>query len=259
MQILAATKLLDWHRGRTDIRLNELVKIANHHIRLLVPPQPSDRVSITLKDRTPQVLHRPRPHRPAPGKGGRRGPLWLPPSPPGLDRQGPPGGLPPHQAHAGAAGCKKRTGAGGHAGLPDTGEHPGGARGTKPGGAHGPGGKAPVLPRGPATGLKLSNLSAALFSPPSDVIPITAKKAGLTLVLEPFPEDSGILQRLFQESSSFQSLCEDYRDCLAALRNWQTVASGEALAMRGAYKDLQLELEQQVRQYLEDEKTSRIG
>jgi hypothetical protein len=91
----------------------------------------------------------------------------------------------------------------------------------------------------------------------SEVIPMDAEKAGMLQILERFPGESEVLYRQFQESSSFRSLCEDYRDCLAALRYWQSSTSEEAVAMRGAYKELHLELEQEVRQYLEDEKASR--
>jgi hypothetical protein len=60
------------------------------------------------------------------------------------------------------------------------------------------------------------------------------------------------LQRLFRDNVSFQSLCEDYRDCLAALQYWEQSTSGEASALAGAYAELLGELEQEVRQFLED-------
>lgn len=52
MKIHEAVKELKRHRGRTDIRLAELVDIANNLIRLVVPEQPSDRVAETLNERT---------------------------------------------------------------------------------------------------------------------------------------------------------------------------------------------------------------
>ncbi|MGQ9688559.1 MAG: MerR family transcriptional regulator [Desulfobaccales bacterium] len=52
MKIFEAKTELEKHRGRTDIRLDELVDIANHLIRLVVPEQPSDRVAETLNERT---------------------------------------------------------------------------------------------------------------------------------------------------------------------------------------------------------------
>lgn len=52
MRILEAKAELERHRGRTDIKLDELVEIANHLINLVVPVQPSDRVAETLNERT---------------------------------------------------------------------------------------------------------------------------------------------------------------------------------------------------------------
>jgi hypothetical protein len=76
--------------------------------------------------------------------------------------------------------------------------------------------------------------------------------AGLSLLMELFPEEGQALCRLFQESLSFQSLCTDYRECLAALQDWQQSTSEEAPAWREEYAHLLLELEQEVRQYLEN-------
>ena len=76
-------------------------------------------------------------------------------------------------------------------------------------------------------------------------------EAGLSLIMKRFPEESQAFRRLFQESLSFQSLCDDYQECLAALQNWQQSTSEEATAWRDEYALLLLELEQEVRQYLE--------
>jgi hypothetical protein len=76
--------------------------------------------------------------------------------------------------------------------------------------------------------------------------------AGLSLIMERFPEERPALRRLFRESLSFQSLCYDYRECFAALQDWQQSSSEEAPAWRDEYAHLLLELEQEVRQYLEN-------
>ena len=72
-------------------------------------------------------------------------------------------------------------------------------------------------------------------------------------VLRRFPDDRPALRRLFQESSSFQALCEDYRDCLAAFRHWQQATSKEAPELSRSYAELLQELELEIRQYLESE------
>ena len=67
--------------------------------------------------------------------------------------------------------------------------------------------------------------------------------------MERFPEEELSLRRLFQNSLSFQSLCNDYRECLAELQHWQQSTSEEAPTWRDEYAHLLLALEQEVRQY----------
>jgi hypothetical protein len=86
---------------------------------------------------------------------------------------------------------------------------------------------------------------------PEDIQAKSAE-AGLSLILERFPEEGQPLCRLFQESLSFQSLCNDYRECLVELQHWQKSTSEEAPAWRDEYIHLLLELEQEVRKYLEN-------
>jgi hypothetical protein len=77
----------------------------------------------------------------------------------------------------------------------------------------------------------------------------------LAPVLEKFSEAAVQIQQLFQQSPSFQSLCEDYRDCLAAWQHWRQAVSEEAPVLCQSYADLLQELEQEVRDYLEQEET----
>jgi len=83
--------------------------------------------------------------------------------------------------------------------------------------------------------------------------------AGLSLIMNRFPKEGQALRRLFQESLSFQSLCNDYQECLAELQNWQQSTSEEAPAWRDEYGHLLLELEQEVRQYLENQAAFSTG
>jgi hypothetical protein len=85
-----------------------------------------------------------------------------------------------------------------------------------------------------------------------------AERVRLLPVLKRFPEEKASLQRLFLDSSSFQSLCDDYRDCLAALQYWRNSTLGEAPGLARAYAELLEELEREVRQFLEDQRASRI-
>ena len=61
------------------------------------------------------------------------------------------------------------------------------------------------------------------------------------------------LAPLFQESLSFQSLCDDYQECLAELQKWHQSTSEEAPAWRDEYAQLLRALEQEVRHYLENQ------
>jgi hypothetical protein len=83
----------------------------------------------------------------------------------------------------------------------------------------------------------------------------TTQKAALTSVLEKFPQAASRIQELFLQNHSFQSLCEDYRDSLAAWEYWRQAASGDAPALCQSYAELLQELEQEVRQYLEQEQS----
>ena len=80
-----------------------------------------------------------------------------------------------------------------------------------------------------------------------------AQESALAPVLEKFPEAVAKIRQLFQESPSFKSLCEDYRDCLAAWRYWRQAASEDAPALCLSYAELLGDLEEEVRQYLEHE------
>jgi hypothetical protein len=85
---------------------------------------------------------------------------------------------------------------------------------------------------------------------------IAAIEATLAPVLEKFPEAGTKIRRLFQQSPSFQSLCEDYRDCLAAWQYWGQAASEEAPSLSQSYTELLQELEQEVQEYLQGEEIS---
>ena len=82
-----------------------------------------------------------------------------------------------------------------------------------------------------------------------------APEVSLAPVLAKFPEAAVKIQELFQQSSSFRSLCEDYRDCLGACQYWRQAASDEAPALYQSFTELLQELEQEIRQYLEQEQT----
>jgi hypothetical protein len=88
---------------------------------------------------------------------------------------------------------------------------------------------------------------------PPDLTKKAAEETVLAPVLEKFPEARVKIQRLFQQSPSFQDLCQDYRDCLAAWQHWRQITSEDAPALCQSYAELLQELDQELRDYLEQE------
>jgi hypothetical protein len=86
----------------------------------------------------------------------------------------------------------------------------------------------------------------------SEDIQTKSAGAGFSLIMERFPGEGQALCRLFQESLSFESLCNDYRECHAVLQHWRQSTSEDAPVWRDEFAHLLLQLEQEVRKYLEN-------
>ncbi len=75
-------------------------------------------------------------------------------------------------------------------------------------------------------------------------------RAGFASVVERFPESRELLGQLFESSQSFQSLCDEYETCLAALRYWRESSLPEAPEFRNEFSSLLSELEQEILEHL---------
>jgi len=75
---------------------------------------------------------------------------------------------------------------------------------------------------------------------------------GLQTVLPKFPDQADKLKRLFEQSPSFQSLCDDHTQCVEALRYWYHSVADEAPARREEYATLLQDLEGEILQSLTD-------
>lgn len=75
---------------------------------------------------------------------------------------------------------------------------------------------------------------------------------GLPIVLSKFPDHEGTIKRLFKESETFQTLCEDYRRCSKALNYWNQSYSDDGLARREEYAALLKDLEAEILQTLDE-------
>ena len=72
---------------------------------------------------------------------------------------------------------------------------------------------------------------------------------GLPTVLSRFPDHQETIKRLFREKETFQTLCEDYRECLEALKYWNRSSTPEASQRRAEYSGLLEELETEILEY----------
>jgi len=71
-------------------------------------------------------------------------------------------------------------------------------------------------------------------------------KPSLFLIFERFPDSKEAVKTLYRESEDFQSLCEDYRQCVLALRYWSRSPEDYAPSRRQEYTVLLRELEEEI-------------
>jgi hypothetical protein len=79
---------------------------------------------------------------------------------------------------------------------------------------------------------------------------VDRRTSGYVSVVERFPERREILRRLFESNQSFQSLCEEYEECLIALRYWRESSLPEAPDFRNEFSSLLSELEDEILEHL---------
>lgn len=77
-------------------------------------------------------------------------------------------------------------------------------------------------------------------------------RTSLSIVLAKFPDHKDKIKRLFRENKTFQSLCEDYRQCSEALKYWNRSASDDGHARREEYAALLRDLEAETLQFLSE-------
>lgn len=74
----------------------------------------------------------------------------------------------------------------------------------------------------------------------------------LTLIRTSFPDRGEFIEHTFRQNESFQSVCEDYRECIAVLERWKQRETAEAPLRRQEYAELLVELDQEIRIWLEE-------
>lgn len=77
---------------------------------------------------------------------------------------------------------------------------------------------------------------------------MTIIQPGLFGLFKRFPDRKQTIKALFEKSESFQTLCDDYRQCDEALRHWSRSSDEDASARMREYKALLWELEEEILQ-----------
>jgi hypothetical protein len=75
---------------------------------------------------------------------------------------------------------------------------------------------------------------------------MTGRTSPLDLIIGRFPEHRDSLERLYIKSELFRSLCDDIRECLAAIETWSQSTAEEAPANRKEFATLLHELEEEL-------------
>jgi len=81
---------------------------------------------------------------------------------------------------------------------------------------------------------------------------MTVIQTSLFTVLEKFPDHKKAIGHLFRKNDSFQTLCEDYQSCAAALRHWEKSDSEQAALRKEEYSALLQDLEKEIMQFLNE-------
>ena len=73
----------------------------------------------------------------------------------------------------------------------------------------------------------------------------------LALIRTSFAGREKLIERVFGESASFRTLCEDYRQCNDALQRFEVRSSVESVPRSQEYADLLVELGSEIQNWLE--------
>ena len=77
-------------------------------------------------------------------------------------------------------------------------------------------------------------------------------QTSLFFVLKRFLDHKDAVKRLYRESESFQTMCEDYRKCVKALDHWNQSEEEIAPIRRAEYLTIVQELEEEIIQKLNE-------
>jgi hypothetical protein len=97
-------------------------------------------------------------------------------------------------------------------------------------------------------------IQTAVF--PTSPLPFFVRKGLHMTIIQPslfslfkrFPDRKQTIKALFEKSESFQTICDDYRQCAEALRHWNRSSDEDAPARTREYEALLRELEEEILQ-----------
>ena len=81
---------------------------------------------------------------------------------------------------------------------------------------------------------------------------MTVIHSSMLYVLKRFPSRRNAICRFFRENEDFQTICDDYRSCLEAIKRWDQSQSEEAPSRSREYADLLQELEMEILRILDE-------
>jgi hypothetical protein len=75
---------------------------------------------------------------------------------------------------------------------------------------------------------------------------MTSKKLIIEALMEKFPDQTNLIRELFEESDSFRSVCEDYRECRQVIDRLKYATTMVEQGYLQEYKKLSKELEEEI-------------
>jgi hypothetical protein len=76
--------------------------------------------------------------------------------------------------------------------------------------------------------------------------PLAARDKALQTLKDRLPGQAAAIERAYQESPFFRSVCRDFHECTKALTYWHSTASSDASGHVEEYRELRRELEQEI-------------
>ena len=73
----------------------------------------------------------------------------------------------------------------------------------------------------------------------------------LRILLDVFPDADELISHLYEKDDDLKMLCRDYADALKAIERWRQSVKTEAPQRVLEYQSLVVELQRDIRQYLE--------